>query len=88
MISGDRRDHADHDHPQTIKGEPLDQTRSGELLEEQEEAGGAVPLDDEDEEDDAGGQVTGVVMMGVVMEGAFCAVTDAVFRARDPLLQG
>ena len=50
MISGDRRDHADHDHPQTIKGEPLDQKRSGELLEEQEEAGGAVPLDDEDEE--------------------------------------
>ena len=45
-----RRDPIDHDHPQTIKGEPLDQTRSGELLEEQEEAGNAPPLDDVDDE--------------------------------------
>ena len=50
MNSDDPRDPIDHDHPQTIKGEPLDQTRSGELLEEQDEAGGAVPLDDEDDD--------------------------------------
>ena len=50
MSEGDRRDHVDHDHPQTIKGEPLDQTRSAEQLEEQERTGGTPPLDDEDDE--------------------------------------
>ena len=38
-----------HDHPQTIDSEPLDQTRSGRLLDEQAKAG-AVPIDDEDDE--------------------------------------
>ena len=42
--------HRSHDHPQTIDAEPLEQTRSAELLKEQEEKGGAVPLDDEDDE--------------------------------------
>ena len=47
-------DHKGHDHPQTIDAEPLEQTRSAELLKEQEEKtrAGAVPRPADDAEDE------------------------------------
>ena len=44
------RDDSGTDHPQTIDGEPLEQTRSGKLLKEQR--GGAPGADADDEAGD------------------------------------